>query len=86
MRTRRGHNNWCAQDHRCGLREHRAEPIVFAVPRFGSGSLTRVASPTGRQYAEIRLQVLLPDSEPSARLRLRSLLNRLPAILKIEEP
>jgi hypothetical protein len=81
MRTRE-HNDWCAQDHRCGLREHRAEPIIFQVPRAGSGSLTRVASLNGRQYAEIRLQIPLPSNEASARNRLISLLNRLPAMLR----
>jgi hypothetical protein len=82
MRTSREHNAWCARDHRCGLREHRAEPILFDVPRIGTGSVTRIAGPTGRQYAEIRLQVLLPDHEPSARVRLVSLLAAIPQLLR----
>jgi hypothetical protein len=82
MPTSSGHNAWCARDHRCGLREHRAEPIVFSVPRLGSGSLTRVAGPTGRQYAEIRLQVPLATNEPSARRRLAFLLSAIPALLR----
>lgn len=82
MSARRGHHEWCAGDHRCGLREHRAEPIAFTVPSVGSGSLTRVVSADGRQYAEIRLQVPLPESESYARLRLTSLLTRLPNLLR----
>ena len=82
MRTSSGHNAWCARDHRCGLREHRAEPIIFNVPRCGRGSLTRIAGPTGRQYAEIRLQIPLPTNEPSARMRLTSLLSAIPALLR----
>ena len=82
MRTSPGHNAWCARDHRCGLREHRAEPIVFHIPRFGSATLTRIAGPTGREYAEIRLQVPLPANEPSARMRLTFLLSAIPALLR----
>jgi hypothetical protein len=84
VRTSGGHNTWCARDNRCGLREHRAEPIVFSVPHAGSGSLTRIAGPTGRQYAEIRLQVPLPENEPSARVRLTSLLAAIPELLRGE--
>jgi len=84
MPANRGHTQWCARDHRCGLKEHRAEPIAFVVPRAGNGQLTRVFAADGREYAEIRLQVPLPSSEPGARALLLALLGRLPALLRPE--
>lgn len=77
----RGHTAWCAGGHRCGMREHRAEPIEVTIPGVGGGLLTRVSDARGRQYAEIRMQIALPDDEPLARRRLVSLLNRLPTLL-----
>ena len=78
MRT---HTAWCARGHSCALDEHRAEPIVIKVPTRGHAVLTRVAAPDGREYVEIRLRVALPGGEPHARLRLTSLLNRLPELI-----
>jgi hypothetical protein len=43
--------------------------------------LTRVAGADGRQYAEVRLLVALPEDEPHARLRLATLLTRLPGLI-----
>lgn len=82
MPSSRGHTPWCARDHRCGLREHRAEPVVISIPKVGDGLLTRVAAADGRQYAEIQLQIALPDQERYARLRLLSLLTRLSTLLR----
>lgn len=75
------HTAWCARGHSCALDEHRAEPIVVTVPAQGHAVLTRVAAPNGREYVEIRLRVALPSGEPHARLRLTSLLNRLPELI-----
>lgn len=76
-----GHTDWCARGHRCGLGEHRAEPISVDLPRAGTGLLTRVQDAHGRQYAEIRLRVALPGDEAGARQRLIALLTRIPALV-----
>jgi hypothetical protein len=81
MRTQPEHTAWCARGHSCALDEHRAEPIVVRVPAQGHAVITRVAAPDGRQYAEIRLRVALPSGEPNARMRLTSLLTRLPELI-----
>ena len=69
-----GHTDWCARDHRCGLREHRAEPIVVDLPGRGRAVLTRVRDDQGRECAEVHLRVALALDEPSARWQLRSVL------------
>ena len=76
-----GHNEWCARDHRCGLREHRSEPIVISVPHAGGGVLTRVAGRDGRQFAEVRLQIPLPSGDTAARVRLVAVLSAIPVLL-----
>lgn len=78
MRT---HTAWCARGHSCALDEHRAEPVVVKVRALGHAVVTRVAAPDGRQYAEIRLRVALPDNEPNARTRMTSLLTSLPELI-----
>jgi hypothetical protein len=75
------HTAWCARGHSCALDEHRAEPIIVKVPAQGHAVVTRVAAPSGREYVEIRLRVALPGGEPLARLRMRSLLSRLPGLI-----
>jgi len=77
----RSHTTWCARGHSCSLDEHRAEPVVVKVHALGHAVVTRVAAPDGREYAEIRLRVALPGDEPHARLRMRSLLTRLPELI-----
>jgi hypothetical protein len=77
------HTEWCAGGHRCGLGEHRGEPIGVDVPDAGVGLLTRVCDANGRQYAEIRLRVVLPADEGKARRYLIALLTRLPALVKV---
>jgi hypothetical protein len=61
--------------------EHRAEPVLVKVPGLGHAVLTRVAAADGRQFAEIRLRVALPDREPHARHSVKALLNRLPELI-----
>ena len=56
--------------HRCGLGEHRAEPLTIAVPGHGRAILTRVQAADGREHAEVRLTVALADAEPCARVQL----------------
>ncbi len=72
------HPDWCAGGHRCNLGEHRADPVVVQLPRVGVLVLTRVQGVDGRQHAEIRATVQLPEHDGSARLRLLDLLARLP--------
>jgi hypothetical protein len=81
MPVRNAHTGWCARDHQCGLGEHRADPIVIDLSRLGRGVLTRVAGTDGREYAEIRVRVALPEHETQARLRLAALLTRLPILI-----
>jgi len=82
MKVHSGHTEWCAGSHRCGLGEHRSQPISVDVPDAGVGVLTRVCDANGRQYAEIRLRVVLPADEGRARRYLMALLTRLPALVQ----
>jgi hypothetical protein len=77
------HTEWCARGHRCGLGEHRAEPIAVHVPEVGIGVLTRVCDSDGQQYAEIRVRVALPTDEMKARLHLATILTRLPVLMNV---
>lgn len=76
------HTDWCAGGHRCGLGEHRAEPVVVELPGVGVLVLTRVQGPDGRQHAEIRASVRLPEHDGAARLRLLDLLRMLPSAIR----
>lgn len=53
------HPDWCAKGHRCGLGEHRAQPVILDVPGLGRVVLTRVQAVNGRQHAEITTRVTL---------------------------
>jgi hypothetical protein len=75
------HPDWCAQGHRCGLGEHRADPITITVPGAGGAVLTRIRAADGRQHAEIRLTIALPAPETQARLRLAALLTHLTTLI-----
>jgi hypothetical protein len=77
-----GHPDWCARGHRCGLGEHRAEPITLAVPGCGGVVLTRVQGANGRQHAEIRARIVLADGEPAARAHLARVLAELGPYLR----
>lgn len=76
------HPDWCARGHACGLGEHRAEAVVMELPRVGVIVLTRVQGADGRQHAEIRATVRLPEHDGAARLRLVDLLSRLPRAIR----
>jgi hypothetical protein len=76
------HPVWCARDQRCGIGEHRAEPIVATVPGAGRVVLTRVQASNGRQYAEVRLCVGLDDSETVARQQLALFVADLHTVLR----
>ncbi|MGC9670852.1 hypothetical protein ACNTMW_30425 [Planosporangium sp. 12N6] len=69
--------DWCAGGHRCGLGEHRSDPITVTIPGAGTAVLTRVRAVDGGEHADIRLSVALPTDEPAARLRLAALLTHL---------
>jgi hypothetical protein len=75
------HPEWCARGHRCGLGEHRAEPLVVSVPGAGRIVLTRVRGTGGRDYAEVTLRLVLPAREADARTRLAALLSHLRALV-----
>jgi hypothetical protein len=76
------HTDWCAGGHRCGLGEHRADPVVVELPGVGRLMLIRVQGADGRQHAEIRATVRLPEHDGYARLRLVDLLARLPRAIR----
>ena len=76
------HPEWCAGGHRCNLGEHRADPAVVVLPGVGRLVLTRVQGADGRQHAEIRATVRLPEHDGYARLRLLDLLRRLPGAIR----
>lgn len=71
------HTDWCARDHRCGLREHRSDEIVVDLPGHGRAVLNRVRGQDGREHAEIRLRVALVDAEIWAQWQLRTALKGL---------
>lgn len=76
------HPTWCARGHRCGLGEHRSDPIRVSLPRVGSLVLTRVQATGGRQYAEIRASLRLGEDETQARARLSGLLDDLTHLMR----
>ncbi|MFG2043139.1 hypothetical protein [Dactylosporangium sp. NPDC048998] len=80
-RAAQRHPDWCAQGHRCNLGEHRADPLVIALPGYGRATLTRVRGADGREHAEVRLTIALADDEPCARVQLLGLARDLAAII-----
>lgn len=76
-----GHTDWCSGGHRCGLGEHRADPVVVDVRGVGRLVLTRVQGVDGRQHADIRVTAELVEHEGYARLQLARLIERLTAAL-----
>ena len=77
----RPHTSWCAGGHRCGLGEHRADPLVVDVPGLGRALLTRVRAADGREHAEVTLTVALAAAEPVARGQLLGLARDLGAVI-----
>jgi hypothetical protein len=75
------HPDWCARGHRCGLGEHRAQPVSLDVPGRGVVVLTRVRAADGREHAEVRLRVALAAGDGQARVHLRLLLTELQVLL-----
>ncbi|MDG6106113.1 hypothetical protein Daura_06520 [Dactylosporangium aurantiacum] len=76
------HPDWCAGGHRCGLGEHRADPVVAEVRGLGRALLTRVRATDGREHAEVTLTVALSDAEPYARVQLGGLLADLNTVMR----
>jgi hypothetical protein len=76
-----GHPDWCARGHRCGLGEHRSEPLTLAAPGAGRVVITRVHATNGADHAEITMRVVLPTGEAPARQRLSALLTHLRTLL-----
>ncbi|MFF5229989.1 hypothetical protein [Dactylosporangium sp. NPDC000521] len=77
----RRHTDWCARGHRCGLGEHRADPLTIDVPGLGRALLTRVRAADGREHAEVTLTVALASAEPVARWQLLGLARDLGAVI-----
>jgi hypothetical protein len=76
------HPDWCAQGHRCGLGEHRADPLTIHTPDHGRIVLTRVRASDGRDHVEVRLRVPLSDHEAIAAQQLLTLTTRFDALLR----
>src|SRR5689334_15813758 len=53
-----GHPDWCAEDHRCNLGEHRSEPLEFPAS-YGSLVATRILTRSGREVLEVRANIRL---------------------------
>jgi hypothetical protein len=60
-----GHTGWCARDHRCGLGEHRSQPLVVDLGRSGRIIVTRVLSRTGAEWLDVRHSLRLNPAAPS---------------------
>lgn len=54
----RGHTGWCAEDHRCGLGEHKSEPLAFPAS-YGSLVATRILTRAGSEVLEVRANIRL---------------------------
>jgi hypothetical protein len=78
---RREHPDWCTGGHRCGLGEHRGDPITVSVLGVGGAVLTRVRAADGTEHAEVWLRVELPGDERGARRQLYALLAGLRVLL-----
>ncbi|WP_432838927.1 hypothetical protein [Dactylosporangium sp. CA-092794] len=78
----RRHTAWCARGHLCNLREHRAEPLIVAVPGLGRATLTRVRGADGREHAEVRLSVALAEDEACARVQLLGIARDLKTLIE----
>ncbi|UQU67533.1 hypothetical protein COUCH_15225 [Couchioplanes caeruleus] len=73
------HTDWCTRDHRCGVNEHRAAPVVTAR---GSGRsvMTRVRAGE-TEYAEVLIRIPLSRRPDTARTQLATLLRLLGQLL-----
>ncbi|MET8147677.1 hypothetical protein ACIBSW_07100 [Actinoplanes sp. NPDC049668] len=76
------HTDWCAQDHRCNLGEHRSPETIVDLPGHGRTVVTRVRTADGREHAEIRARIALHSTDTGARWQLRTLLGGLDRLLR----
>jgi hypothetical protein len=73
--------------HLRNLGERKAHPtVVVRAPGAGSVVLTRIQSADGRQHAEVRLSIVLPDQESQARQRLVALVTHLQTLIGPPRP
>jgi hypothetical protein len=77
-----GHPDWCARGHRCGLGEHRAEPVTLSAGLAGTVVLTRVLAADGRQHVEVLTRIRLADGESQSCAHLAHVLVELDAHLR----
>jgi hypothetical protein len=82
MTDTREHPDWCGKGHRCGLGEHRAQPVSLYAPGRGVLVLTRVRSADGREHVEVRTRIRLAPGERHARAHLARILAELDAHLR----
>ncbi|WP_433793297.1 hypothetical protein [Actinoplanes sp. CA-252034] len=68
IRTQTPHTQWCTQDHRCGVAEHRGRDIT-ADEIGGRAWITRVRA-GDVEYAEIRARIPLHGNDSIARWQL----------------
>lgn len=59
------HTGWCAQDHRCGVNEHRSASIT-ATHLGGRAVITRIRTGS-TEYAEVRARIPLHHTDTGAR-------------------
>lgn len=78
-RTATPHTQWCAQDHTCGIDQHRARPVVTAR---GTGRAVMTRTRAGDvDYAEVVIRIPLHRNENTARKQLAVLLRLLGELL-----
>ena len=75
------HPDWCARGHRCGLGEHRAQPVTLDAGSRGVMVLTRVLAADRSQHVEITTRITLAVGEAHARAHLARILMLLDALL-----
>ena len=76
------HTAWCANNHSCGMHEHRSEPLRAVHPGLGTLVVTRVQSADGRQHAEIRISVPLETADRAARRQVQTALTEFYHLLR----
>ena len=75
------HTDWCTRDHRCGVNEHRAAPVVTARGT-GRAVMTRVRA-ADVEYAEVLIRIPLSRRPDTARTQLAVLLRLLGQLLDL---
>ncbi|WP_433297423.1 hypothetical protein ACQP2F_40985 [Actinoplanes sp. CA-030573] len=65
IRPETPHTGWCARDHRCGVTEHRAPPVI--ADHLGARAIVTRVRAGDVEYAEITARIPLARHDALAR-------------------